>query len=467
MKGSLATKVLSAAMAATMVAGMTGCGVSTATGETSGAASSETAATTATAATATSGVSSASADASALAPATISLYTTIPGHDSEFEALCKEFMDQNPEITVNYIAYDSNEKQKWMTLYASGEAPTVSVMDPIDIQENVENMLEYDPTADTWMSNVDSKYLDVFKKDGKIYGIPNSVQAMGITYNKTVIEKATGEKFDPSMIKSSADLAALCEKIQAGGVSPIMFTGVDWSLGSHYLSQVFSGVRGDADAQQAFINDVKSGKADLKTDATWNSVMDTFDIIAKYNYNAKDPLVGDTEVDGQAMAKGKVAMWFMGDWSWSYLKDTANAGDEYGIMPCPLTAGESDAINQELDVFPSKGYCIDKSQSDEAQQAAAKKLVQFLCFGDQQAMADLLGTALPFTNSNVTYSNPITQATQSYISSGKTASTYAFSMLLPSDFWSENGATMQQYLTGKMDRDKAADAIQTYWKNQK
>jgi len=467
MKGSLATKVLSAAMAATMVAGMTGCGVSTATGETSGAASSETAATTATAATATSGVSSASADASALAPATISLYTTIPGHDSEFEALCKEFMDQNPEITVNYIAYDSNEKQKWMTLYASGEAPTVSVMDPIDIQENVENMLEYDPTADTWMSNVDSKYLDVFKKDGKIYGIPNSVQAMGITYNKTVIEKATGEKFDPSMIKSSADLAALCEKIQAGGVSPIMFTGVDWSRGSHYLSQVFSGVRGDADAQQAFINDVKSGKADLKTDATWNSVMDTFDIIAKYNYNAKDPLVGDTEVDGQAMAKGKVAMWFMGDWSWSYLKDTANANDEYGIMPCPLTAGESDAINQELDVFPSKGYCIDKSQSDEAQQAAAKKLVQFLCFGDQQAMADLLGTALPFTNSNVTYSNPITQATQSYISSGKTASTYAFSMLLPSDFWSENGATMQQYLTGKMDRDKAADAIQTYWKNQK
>ena len=467
MKGSLATKVLSVAMTATMVAGMTGCGVSTSTGDTTGAASSETAATTATAATATSGVSSASADASALAPATISLYTTIPGHDSEFEALCKEFMDQNPEITVNYIAYDSNEKQKWMTLYASGEAPTVSVMDPIDIQENVENMLEYDPTADTWMSNVDSKYLDVFKKDGKIYGIPNSVQAMGITYNKTVIEKATGEKFDPSMIKSSADLAALCEKIQAGGVSPIMFTGVDWSLGSHYLSQVFSGVRGDADAQQAFINDVKSDKADLKTDATWNSVMDTFDIIAKYNYNAKDPLVGDTEVDGQAMAKGKVAMWFMGDWSWSYLKDTANAGDEYGIMPCPLTAGESDAINQELDVFPSKGYCIDKSQSDEAQQAAAKKLVQFLCFGDQQAMADLLGTALPFTNSNVTYSNPITQATQSYISSGKTASTYAFSMLLPSDFWSENGATMQQYLTGKMDRDKAADAIQTYWKNQK
>ena len=32
--------------------------------------------------------------------------------------------------------------------------------------------------------------------------------------------------------------------------------------------------------------------------------MDTFDIIAKYNYNSNDPLVGNTELDGQAMAKG-------------------------------------------------------------------------------------------------------------------------------------------------------------------
>lgn len=31
---------------------------------------------------------------------------------------------------------------------------------------------------------------------------------------------------------------------------------------------------------------------------------------------------------------------------------------------------------------------------------------------------------------------------------------------------SENGAVMQQYLTGQMDRDAAADAIQAYWQAQ-
>ena len=113
---------------------------------------------------------------------TISLYTTLPNKDSQFEQLCEEFMEENPDIKVNYIAYDSSEKQKWMTLYASGEAPTVSIMDPIDIQENIENMAAYDLDEDSWITDqVDESYLDVFKgEDGKLYAVPNCVTAMQI-----------------------------------------------------------------------------------------------------------------------------------------------------------------------------------------------------------------------------------------------------------------------------------------------
>ena len=398
---------------------------------------------------------------------TISLYTTLPGKDAEFEALIAEFMEKNPDINVDYIAYDSGEKQKWMSLYASGEAPNVSIMDAVDIMDNQENMLAYDPEEVGWMSEVDSTYLDVFKgDDGQIYGIPDTVQAMGLLYNKTTIEKATGETFDPSTIKTIDDLEALFQKIQDGGVSPAMFTGVDWSLGSHFLSQVFTGIRGDAEAQKSYIEDVKAGNVDLKADEGWNNVMDLFDLIAKYNYNSADPLVGNTDVDGQAMAEGKVAMWFMGDWGWDYIKEVATGDDEYGVMACPLTHNAEDAINQQLGVFTAKGFCIDASQSSEAEQEASKRFVEFLCFGNQQALADLVGVAIPFKNANVTYSSPIIQSTQSYIESGSTYSTYAFSRLLPSDFWSENGATMQQYLAGQCSREDAANAIQAYWESQ-
>lgn len=70
-----------------------------------------------------------------------------------------------------------------MTLYASGEAPTVSLMDAIDIQENIANMAAYDLEGDdAWIAEqVDENNREIFKgEDGALYGVPNSVQAMGI-----------------------------------------------------------------------------------------------------------------------------------------------------------------------------------------------------------------------------------------------------------------------------------------------
>ncbi|MDO4284820.1 MAG: ABC transporter substrate-binding protein [Eubacteriales bacterium] len=460
MKKRWATKVMACAAAAAMAVSMTACyGVAS----TDSSSSSGDAAATETSDSADGTASEAAADGQTV----ISLYTTLPGKDAEFEELVNDFMAANPDVKVNYIAYDSSEKQKWMTLYAGGQAPTVSIMDAIDILENQESMVAFDPATEESLQGIDSMYTDVFKgDDGQIYGVPDTVTAMGIIYNKTTIENATGEEFDPSTIKSLSDLRALCEKIQAGGVAPLMLTGVDWSLGSHYLSQVFTGIRGDAQAQSDFINEIKAGNVDLKTDSAWNSVMDTFDLFAEYNYNAKDPLVGNTDIDGQAIANGEVAMYFMGDWGWDYIKDLAKEGDEYGLMPVPLTDNADDAINSQIGAFPAKGFCVDKSQNNEAQQEAGKRLITFILKGESQKFADLVGTALPFEASDVTYSNPLAESVKQYIADGNTYSTYAFSALLPSDFWSENGATMQQYLAGQIDRDGAADAIQAYWQSQ-
>ena len=46
--------------------------------------------------------------------------------------------------------------------------------------------------------------------------------------------------------------------------------------------------------------------------------MDTFDLIAEYNYNKKDPLVGNVNMDAEALVTGKAGTWFMGDWAWVY-----------------------------------------------------------------------------------------------------------------------------------------------------
>ena len=151
---------------------------------------------------------------------TISLYTTLPNKDSQFEQLCEEFMEENPDIKVNYIAYDSSEKQKWMTLYASGEAPTVSIMDPIDIQENIENMAAYDLDEDSWITDqVDESYLDVFSIQG--LKLPEELSVTGFDDNpfaKLVTPRLTTIRQYPSLRAKEA-VKLLMKRIRGEAVA--------------------------------------------------------------------------------------------------------------------------------------------------------------------------------------------------------------------------------------------------------
>ena len=299
--------------------------------------------------------------------------------------------------------------------------------------------------------------------------MPISIQGYGILYNKNAIERATGEEFDPSEIRSRADLEALYKKIAASdsGIAPAMFTGVNWSLASHYLGLVFSGCRGDSAAQTEFVEQVKSGEVDLKKDEYWNALMDTFDLIKSYNYNEADPLVGNVDIDGQAFATGQAATWFQGDWSWVQIADVEGRDEEFGILPVFVSDDPDDPLNQVIPASAPKAYCIDGSQSDEAQIAAAKKFVEYITMNEtaQETIGTALGATLPYKNTSFQSDSPLAQSTAEYLAEGKTLDIYATGLLLPSDFWTENGVPMLQYLSDNIDRDGAADAIQAYWES--
>ena len=70
----------------------------------------------------------------------ISFYSTQTGIDDTYLDIIDHFEADNPGITVEYIAAGDDQLQKWMSLYASNEGPTVSLMDPINIWENQDRM---------------------------------------------------------------------------------------------------------------------------------------------------------------------------------------------------------------------------------------------------------------------------------------------------------------------------------------
>lgn len=399
----------------------------------------------------------------------ISFYTTETGKDDMFMELISDFESKNEGIKVEYIAAGDDQLQKWMSLYASKEGPTVSLMDPINIFENQDRMLEFTDENAPFLSNIEESALSTLTFDGKVYGAPMSAAGIGILYNKEVCDKAVGGEFDPSSIKTFSDLEELFKKIESTGVAATCVTGVDWSIGSHYLCQIYGAAIGNVEERIEYVDSLKAGTVSLMDNEVFNDYMDTFDLLAKYNYNSNDPLVGNVNLDAEALATGKCGTWFMGDWAWTYLGPIVEEGQEFGILPIPRNNDESDVINQSIPTSYAKAYCVDASQNSEEQQAAGLKFIEYLT-SDKDAhevLAKVCGQAFPYKNFEATIESPLGLSTASYIAEGLIYDFYGTANLCPSDIWYECGAYMCEYLAGASDRATLAKNIETYWKNVK
>lgn len=397
----------------------------------------------------------------------ISFYTTETGKDDYFQDLIADFESKNPGITVEYIAAGDDQLQAWMALYASKEGPTVSLMDPINIYENQERML--DLTGQAMLDNVKEESLSTMTFDGKVYGVPMSAAGIGILYNKAVCDAAVGGNFDPSTIKTRSDLKDLLDKIEATGAAGSCLTGVNWSLGAHYLCMTYGAANGNTEERVAYVNSIISGDVKEIDSDVFNGYMDTFELLAEYNYNKADPLVGNVNLDAAALASGECGTWFMGDWAWTYLADIVEEGAEFGLLPIPYSDNESDAINQCIPTSYAKGYCIDTSQNTEAQQAAGLKFIEYISSDEyaEEQTAIVCGQALPYKN--FTFGDklsPLGQSTSAYMAAGKAYDFYGTPNLCPSDIWYECGAYMCEYLSGACDREALASKIDGYWGNQ-
>ena len=340
-------------------------------------------------------------------------------------------------------------------------------MDPINIYENQERML--DLTDQSLLGNVKKDSLSTLTFDGKVYGVPMSAAGIGILYNKAVCDKAVGGDFDPATIKTRSDLKDLLDKIEKTGVAGSCITGVNWSIGAHYLCQVYGAAIGDVEERVEYVNSIISGDVKEIDNEVFNGYMDTFELLAEHNLNKADPLVGDVNVDAAAFAEGKCGTWFMGDWAWTYLAEIVEEGAEFGLLPIPYSDDENDTINQCIPTSYAKGYCIDISQNTEEQQQAGLEFIEYMS-SDEYALeqtAVVTGQALPFENFAFEDKlSPLGQSTANYMSEGRAYDFYGTPNLSPSDIWYECGAYMCEYLSGACDRETLASKIDGYWSAQ-
>ncbi len=338
------------------------------------------------------------------------------------------------------------------TKYASNDPYVLSMVDAKDIYsltpEHGIDLAGTDAAADTDYA---------IEIDGKVAALPFCVEARGVMYNKTAIEDITGEEFDPASVATLDDFTALLDKLVEGGMeAPVAIMSEDWSLAAHYLAQVVE----EQEDPEAFVAQLLAGEADIINNAKFNSLMDTFDVLMKYNYaQGGAAATADRNTSEDMLAWGDVAFMFGGNWDWSLIVQS-ESDSEMGMMPVPQNT--DDGSNEKLVGGGSKYYFIDSSVSEEQQQAAIDFLNWMAVDPEgQEFVTNTCALVSPYKSNTLEVSDPLSVSVKAYADAGNLIPNYNF---FPDDHITVVGALMQKYLGGELDREGLAEDLTEYWK---
>lgn len=262
---------------------------------------------------------------------------------------------------------------KVVSLYNSGNPPTLSILDTTDVIALAEEKAA-DLTEEPWTAEAEGYLTEV---NGKVYSFPLCIEGRGIIYNRTVIEETLGESFDPASITTLADFTGLLDRLVAAGMDrPLSLAKEDWSLGAHQLQYIYETYNGTSEGAQEVIEQIKTGQLDLTAYSRTNEFLDAFDVLKKYNVSAKDPLGADYDEMAIDLADGKTAFWFNGNWAWPNLSEAgAENEDAYGFLPYFMNNDPNDFVNQKIQASPSKQIMLDGQMASEKEQAAAREFL--------------------------------------------------------------------------------------------
>lgn len=410
-----------------------------------------------------SGESSGSGEGSAV---TITLLNSKGEIQSQLEEAAKAFKEDNPNITMEIIPVPAGQSpfEKASALYASGNPATITMLDTGDVEKFKDRIL--DLSGEKWMADAVDRSTALTTFDGKNYAFPLAIEGYGFIYNKAVVDQAVGGTFDPATINTTGALEELFKKIEASGKAPLIVSPMDWSLGAHYLPLAYAGQSADTAAVTQFVNDLKAGKVDLAGNTVFNGLLDTFDLMAKYNIDKASPLSGTYERGPEVLGKGEVGIWFQGNWAWPQISSFDTASGQYGFLPVPVSNNADDFGNTQISSAVSKRLVLDKEKNTAEQQAAAKKFLEWMVYSDkgQNFLVNEANIIPAFKNITLEAKDPLAKSISDYIAKGKTQDSMS---TLPADHWAKVGASMQKYLAGAADRTVLTKEIQEYWKSVK
>ena len=289
----------------------------------------------------------------------LTVWITSRNQDEFQEERKAEFLKTHPNITLNEVVKEGDPGNAFYQAVAAGTAPdfivgSFTMMEKYISAGIVKPLNEY---LDKWEDtpNLDKTYLDMFTRDGNVYGLPYEVNPMLFGYNKALFAEA-GIEAPPATWDEALEIARKLNNPdkQIAGYATLASEWTEWFF-QYYVWQAGGDLtkqNADGTAELTFADPAAIEAAEFYQTLSSEKLMQT-DRTLKFN----DLL--------EQFAQGKIAMMpFATDW----VMDVANRGmdlDDLGL--CLPPAGPS---GKTATAIAGSCYVINANSSPEKQDAA-------------------------------------------------------------------------------------------------
>ncbi len=294
----------------------------------------------------------------------------IPWIDA-WEQMSEEYeaMTGNVSIENEVVGGASDWRTLLKTRFAAGKAPDIFI---IEGYSDYQLWKEYIEVLDDqpWVENMLPIAEQAARQDGKVIGIPVTIEGYGYIYNKDLFKKA-GITVLPTNL---SEMRQTARKLKAAGITPFSSGfGTWWVISNHFTNIPF--------AQQkdpmGFINALNDGTARIADNEEFRNFEDAFDLVLA-NSEAS-PLTTDHHAQVTMFANEEVAMIQQGNWKQAPILET-NPDIDMGLLPI-FTSDDSEKANRIPVGIPF--MFVINSQSPEAEKEAAKDFINWMLTSEE------------------------------------------------------------------------------------
>ncbi|RJX36829.1 extracellular solute-binding protein [Paenibacillus pinisoli] len=373
----------------------------------------------------------------------------------QFNKLKEEYEKEHPgvKLQIDTLLGGDDYNTQLKARFASGEMPDIFANEGYN---QMDAWLEYleDLSDQPWIEHEVDIAKEPTLRDGKVYGMPVGLEGLGFLYNKDLFAQAGITELP----KTLSELEAAAQKLQAAGIEPFVNHFDTWfGLGFHNLNNAFA----KQPDPNAFIQGLNDGTASIAGNAIFQDWTKMFDVVIKYGN--KNALTTDYNTQSTLFATGKAAMNQGGNWLQPVI-DKLNPEMNVGILPMPIN--EDGDLNDRLFVGPANNWVIYK---DSPVKEEAKEFLNWLVSSEtgQTYLTKEFKFIPAFTNIKAEPADlgDIGAGVLEYIEQGKVLGWHWSKY--PNGAAPEFGASMQKYVSGKIDAAAMLSEFQSAWDKMK